>query len=162
MKSSHKLLAGRILPVVFIVLGGLSVWAAYHTLANGWASESWPSVDGIVIESKLDSSTQSNGAERESTTTYFPHVTYNYTVNGDSFDGYEIAFSGYSSTDRSEVEAVLARYPVNQVVTVYYNPDKPNRSVLEPGVRAFPYGFLLGGVLFVGVGFWMMRKFSRR
>jgi len=161
MKTAHRIKVVKFFMVVFMLLGAISIWAAADTIWYGWSSENWPRVEGVITSTEIDSSTQQGNSSfsstAKSTTTYFPTILYRYEVNGGIYEGYEITFGGYSFINRDDAEEVLVRYPVNQRVDVYYKPDKPQKSVLEPGLTEFPYGFLFGGMLFVVFGFLVIR-----
>ena len=100
------------------------------------ASEQWPTTEGEVIESELERH-RSNQS-----TTYSALVVYKYAVDGGEFESDRIWFGGdYSTSDRSEMSAVVKDFPVGKAVTVYISPDDPAESVLMPG--AFISSYLL-------------------
>jgi hypothetical protein len=49
------------------------------------------------------------------------------------------------SDSRAIAEASLVRYPQGEIVDVYYNPNRPQRSLLEPS-------FSLSKLIYPGVG----------
>lgn len=100
--------------LLFIVL---FVGAIVSCITGGIASTSWPSVAGTITRSELYTS-----FEDQSTS---PYVTYVFTVSDRQYTGGRVSF-GFSSR-------VLERYHVGQTVQVYYSPENPERSVLEPG-----------------------------
>jgi hypothetical protein len=53
---------------------------------------------------------------------------------------------------KTYAEAIVARYPVGQMVTVYYTPDDPAKAVLEPGLSLKAFFTLSLGLVFLGVG----------
>ena len=142
-------------------MGTLSAWVAVNTVMNGRASESWPQVKGTVTSSEVTTSTDRGQALTESEDTFFPEVRYEYVVDDQTLEGYEIAYGGYSFSTLPEAENILATYPVGQVVNVFFDPDNADKAVLEPGLREFPYGFLLGGILFIVAGLVMIKLFPR-
>jgi hypothetical protein len=95
------------------------------TLKIGYESESWPSVEGIISESYLDGTRQNNTS---------PRVVYQYLVNNETFTNTVIK-TGRSVNILSDAEKVIAKYPRNKVVTVFYNPLKPQQSALETGME---------------------------
>jgi hypothetical protein len=52
-------------------------------------------------------------------------------VNNQAFYGTTIAHVGRSFSSPAQAQTVLARYPLNAPVVVYYNPAKPSDAVLE-------------------------------
>ncbi len=164
MKSARRFLGSKLLPGILILLGGLAMWAAIGNVLDGWSSDDWPYVEGVITASEVSSSSQSMGSSTRSrtSTSYFPSVEYQYTVNGAPQEGYEIVFGGYSFSSRQEAGAILQKYPLGQKVRVYYKPRKYHRSVLEPGLHGLPYILLFGGTIFVGAGFLMIKLFPKK
>jgi len=79
-------------------------------------------------------------------------ITYQYQVNGKSFESSRIGF-GFKGSDKKEsVDQIINRYPVGQKVTVYFDKSNPSFSVLEPE-RNSKFGFILLLLLYLmGVG----------
>jgi hypothetical protein len=55
-------------------------------------------------------------------------VSYSFAVGGASYHGSRICLMGEPS---GSIAAILRRYPPGRVVSVYYDPDDPNRCILE-------------------------------
>jgi len=129
---------------IFLLIGlGLSVWG-WTILQDARASASWPSVEGRVISSEVTRSTDADGA-----VSYSPEVTYSYTVENASYTNGRIKFGENAYGNRNKAEEIAANYPVGRTVTVYYEPEQPALSVLEPGVTAGSFIVLCIGVFFV-------------
>ena len=90
-------------------------------------SESWPSVEGEILESKLERS-KSDGA-----TKYRANVNYIYEIAEKEFTGKKIGFSALAT--KSYTQKLIERYPVGENVEVYYNPENHSDSVLLPGLN---------------------------
>lgn len=131
---------------IFLLIGaGLAYWG-WNILQTAKASASWPTAEGIVTESEVSHSTDSEGGD-----SYSPEVTYRYQVGNLFYENNTIKFGENAYSSRRRAEQIAATYPVGRGVTVYYNPDQPDRSVLEPGVSAGSYIVLAIGLLFVVV-----------
>ena len=129
---------------IFLLIGiGLTYWG-WTILQNARASASWPTADGVVTISGVSRSTDADGAD-----SYSPEVTFRYTVNNVDQTNKTIKFGENSYSSRKKAEGIAAGYPVGKNVTVYYDPEKPDRSVLEPGVSAGSYIVIGIGVFFI-------------
>ena len=129
---------------IFLLIGaGLAYWG-WNILQSARASASWPTVEGVVTESDVSYSTDAEGAE-----SYSPEVTYRYQINDVLYENNTIKFGENAYGSRRRAEQIAATYPVGKGVTVYFNPDQPDRSVLEPGVSGGSYIVLCIGLLFV-------------
>ncbi|NJN44561.1 MAG: DUF3592 domain-containing protein [Anaerolineae bacterium] len=129
---------------IFLVIGAGLSWWGWTILQNARSSSSWPATQGQITESTLDHSTDAEGGD-----SYSPEVTYTYQVNGIFYENGTIKFGENSYSSQRKAQEILNRYPVGQMVSVYYDPDKPGRAVLEPGVSGGSYIVFGIGVLFV-------------
>ena len=77
------------------------------------ASETWPSVEGEVIRSEINSYRNSEGKEM-----YSPDVAYIYQLNGKDYSGSKISDLSYSTSSENEVRRKLAKYAKGSTVMV--------------------------------------------
>jgi len=132
---------------IFLALGGgLSFWG-WNILQNAKASSSWPTAEGTVTISEVTRNSSADGG-----VSYSPEVTYEYTASNQHYESYTIKFGENSYSSRRKAEGITSGYPVGKEVTVYYDPQDPGRSVLEPGVSGGSYIVLGIGVLFALIG----------
>lgn len=129
-------LAGRNAGTTLLGLAGI-VSGMWHTwrLRIAMASRSWPSVPGRIGNAQLDP-VIGRGAAGVLESQLDPDravafISYTYKIGPRSFDGRRVRF-GWGTDDQSAAEDYHF-YHDNRDVTVYYDPDKPERSVLEPG-----------------------------
>lgn len=119
-------------------------------------SETWPTVDGFVIESTV-------AARHEGKQVYRPVVRYRYEVGGERFEGSRIqwaATAGYRKYTRAR--RMLDRYRSGSTIKVHYDPQRPGVAVLNPGragglrpmlviaPTAAMYALFVVGTVFVG------------
>ena len=129
---------------IFLLVGlGLTIWG-WNILQNARASETWPTADGMVTRSQVSHSTDAEGGD-----SYQPQVTYKYSANNSSYENNTIKFGENSYSSRRKADEIAANYPVGKSVIVYYDSEKPDRSVLEPGVSAGSYIVIGIGVFFI-------------
>lgn len=129
---------------IFLLVGiGLTFWG-WNILQNARASASWPTAEGRVTKSEVTYSTDSDNGD-----SYSPKITYSYKVNNTNFINSTIKFGENSYSSRNKANGIAAGYPVGKNVTVYYDPKKPERSVLEPGVSGGSYIVIGIGVFFI-------------
>jgi hypothetical protein len=147
----NSFLATVFIALIFTLLGGgVFFFWALPGYFRAKASTDWPTVDGRVDFSQV------NSAREKKKTNYWAEVRYSYDVAGKSYQSDDIwASGGYRSTSKATHQAVVDRYPPQKAVKVYYDPQKPDSGILEPGVTFANYMLLgIGGVLFVvGLGF---------
>ena len=114
-------------------------------------SRSWPTASGTVQDSGMESH-QSRDEDGDIKTTYGATIQYKYTVDGQEFVGDRRTFSNVRTSSVRNTEKILERYPLGSSVDVFYDPDDPSSSVLEPGVGAATYILLLVPIGFLVFG----------
>jgi len=123
-----------------LYMGARNVWQAK-------ASNQWPSTDGLIVEASI----------KRQGNSYMPKIVTSYNVNGQPFHTETTHFGQTAgSSDSTEADLLLLRYPQGAKVRVFYNPQDPSQAVLEPGFDAellwLPGGglaFALPGIMFL-------------
>jgi hypothetical protein len=128
-----------LLRVFMLITASAGVYSGFE-MYQSYESIDWPSVSGRVDRSwRTDSPT-------------VPHVRYSYKVGKKGYQGNRVAFGDVVGV--AEVKRVMRRFPAGKEVPVYYEPDNPANSVLEPGYGKgswvwilAPWGMFLVAVL---------------
>ncbi len=109
----------------FIVTGARLFFGRGAMLWRGWQSRTWPSTSGVIVTSDVVVVLYGRN--------YRPvmEATYEYEVQQIKYQSDHIQFTSYS--DPETAARLASKYPKGKCVTVYYCPDKPELSVLEPG-----------------------------
>ncbi len=161
MNKRTSIFSGLFFGFLFMFAG----YATYKYITNpleeeAKASELWPSVSGEIIISEIESHT-SHGERL-----YSANIHYFYTVDGKKYSGSGITNTDASTSVQSSVKKDLKKYPRGKIVEVYYDPEFPEISVLEPGISFWngllfkiPFVFIfLGIIMFLSV----LKKLFRR
>jgi len=144
---------------VLIVLGaGFSVWS-WELIADARSSLGWPMTTGTVVQSEVAS--HDSHSDGKTTRMYTAEVHYSYSVNGVRHTSDRVT-PGDSSTSRaSSKQEIVGRYPAGARVPVYYDPDRPQSALLEPGPVFITYIPFIFGLLAIVAGvasfFWRSR-----
>jgi hypothetical protein len=141
---------------LLISLVGLSALiSAMRSRRQADASLAWPGVQGKVIESSLKTH-YSTDVDGHQTTSHTAVVRYTYSVMGKEYIGDRVAF-GVKTSNRNPATEVINRYPVDKLVMVYYNPEKPEQAVLEQ-VSGSGWLQILAGIALVFAGIYFAIK----
>lgn len=112
-------------------LAAFSIWIAASLTSSFYfsvASEHWPTVTARVVSSGIYANGKGVGVS------WAPKVEYQYQVAGTAHHASKIRYLMRTFYDQGSATDVEAPYPVGRLVSVFYDPQDPDRSVLEPGV----------------------------
>lgn len=123
-------------------LGIMLIGFSVLMLATNWRDvkglfvdiNSWKASPGIITQSYLRP-----GRNSKSVSTLVAEVRYTYDVGGQRYNGDRICFNDTSSNQftKGVAESYVHKYPVGKLVNVYYMPQEPDFSVLEPYNKGF-------------------------
>jgi len=129
-------------------------------LQAGQHSLQWPTVIGEVIDADV-----SQIAGTQTGAGWMVRVRYAYEVDDIEFQGDRMTFSRrIGGRTRIQADDELVQYVPGGAVLVYYDPERPQRSVLEPGPdrRAY-FGLSVGvGLILIALLFWFVPTRSAR
>jgi hypothetical protein len=132
---------GKIGIIISFSLCALIAFHYYRTVAVAFFdSPGWPTVQGKVIKSYIGGASPTGSAHEN----FMPKVVYVYSVDGVNYERNKIFFLE-DGRGLSWSKKKVAKYKIDQQVLVFYNPQDPRISVLEPGGSI--KGIFLSGVL---------------
>ena len=139
------------LPVALLVLGlgTLIVVISVVSLYKFRASKTWLWASGEITSAEMEKRV-SRGRSR--TVTYHAAIVYDYSVDDTKYSGSKVAFGEYGTSNPNHARQILNRYPIGKQVQVYYNPSKPEDSVLERRLSPAVYIGLLAGAAVFALG----------
>lgn len=144
--------------LLFAIFAGVFLWQSYRLLKrslpglrDAQASRSWPSVPGTVTI--VSSRAEWVNVKRKNLSYFRPWVQSTYKVNGQALVCERFAFNDHliSTSTKKDAEDRIKSYQVGQTVQVYYDPNDPQKSVLEPGNISPSMSSLVGAVIFFGL-----------
>ena len=137
----------------------LTVWGI-SVAREAIDSRSWPAVKGTVVLSETRHVPASQRPDRRRS--YEPDVAVEFEVDGQRLVCDRLSFATLSFDRAIYVHELLRPYTVGKTVDVYYDPDDPARSILDPRLRFT--AFLLpafGALLTLGTiaaGIWSVAR----
>ena len=137
----------RIFPWPFVIAGALTLVFGVRNMLRAGASADWPTAAGAVKVSSVEYHKSNEGGG-----TYHAEVMYEYMAGGTLRSGNRVAFGDYGSSNSSRARGIVNKYPVGRQVTVHHDPDDPDVSVLEPGLKGQAWLLPAFGGVFLGVG----------
>jgi hypothetical protein len=140
--------------IFFILWGGYEVMSAYQ-------SQHWPSVEGEITSSYVQQDVRSI-EDSSKKPTFSPKISYQYSVGGKTYTGEKISFSGGEGGEKkNKAQAVVNRYSSGKKVAVYYDPNHPEKAVLETGFSWKTFMPFAAGLGFLIVGIICLRAYQK-
>lgn len=162
-KPNWGLLLGATPFTCFALYASYGFYLSYHSQED--AHSFYRPVSAKVLSSRIDSQMERRG--NSSSFVYKALVTYEYQVQGKTYQSHRFSYTGGVHGNRDDAHAVIAHYPVGSVHTAYFNPDKPEEAVLNRSSPPvwwkyfwFPALFLTVGVLAMYAGWrgWLRKS----
>ncbi len=157
----------RFVGFAWIAAGIVMFLFAKPRLVIGAQSRDWPNVTGQIIMSRIVPARNSNGRRAA----WKVRIIYAYSPPSHGLDTdrlYNDRISTHGFADPADDSYTLAqarqlagRFPVDKAVTVYYNPNHPQQSVLQPGTTPGTFGGSVMGLVSALLGILLLRLTAR-
>lgn len=140
--------------LALIAVGVLFMYRAVSGRLKSKKAQQWPTVTGRVLSSEVVED-RLRSATGKATIAFIPDISYEYIVNGQAHTGNSVIF-GETVYDYISASRICEKFAVDTEPRVYYNPERPDESVLLPqateGLRSLIPGifFIVSGIL-IGV-----------
>ena len=129
--------------VVFLIVGVILSILMLIAISRGKKSRNWPTAEATVISTEVEEKHEYD--EDGESVYYYPRVHYDYRVGGQVYQGFKYKLLEVSMSKRKAIEFISNFMPGDKL-TVYYNPEKPTESVMQPGEQKYLYVFLAIGI----------------
>lgn len=151
--TSVDLPPGTIVMGPFVLVGALGLYLSVGKLRRSRQRDEFVPVEATVLRSDLRVEEEIDRGSK--TTTYFPEVEYEYTVDGETYTSDSVYPGRLGGTsNRSDNQSVVDNHPAGAQVEAHYHPDDPSRSFLvdKSSTRVAIFGVLASlGLAAVGV-----------
>jgi hypothetical protein len=145
-----------LLGLAMLVFGGLLAWGGMRMIYRAWASESWPTAEGTVLSSSVET------LRSRRSVSFRPHVRYGYSVGPAHYTAETIAFAATDTGNLQEANEYVRRFPSGAHVSPRYSPEDPSLACLDCGrAGVADYGVAGGGLalaLFAASGLVDLRR----
>lgn len=149
--SAFSKIARILLKGLLLVGIGISGYAG-KTVYEASSSRAWSTVQGQVVSASVEQEiVRGRRIDRL-------HFRYAYAVEGKRYVGERVTIGPNFGPFAPKAVDVVAEYRLRSVVTVFYHPEDPNRSVLKPGVTPTVFFVAFIGPLMIIVSLWGLRS----
>jgi hypothetical protein len=138
-----------------MIVGCCAVAYGVFCLIRMISSRNWTAAEGRIISSTKAIVDSDAGKLQEA------NIRYEYTVDGKMHRSSVVKSGGdvsspHSKSSETDVDRLLAKYPVGAAVTVYFHPSMPSVACLERGGGEAIFICLIFGPLAIVVGYYFL------
>jgi len=137
--------------LLFFLFPGVAVLCSGVVFyAMSCSTTSWPHVQGTIIESRYESYVAGEG--QTGTLRYSAIIKYKYFVSNKTYTGNRLYTFKIGTSNENSIKALCEQYKVDTDVTVYFDPNHPEKSVLIPGTPKGTWTFIYIGMTAILIG----------
>jgi len=129
--------------VLLIVGVSLSI-VTFFSIKKGRKSKTWPKTKATVVSAEVEEKHEYD-EDGDKHVYYYPRIHYDYQVDGQFYNGFRYKLLEASMSKRKAHE-FISNFMTGDILTVYYDPEKPIESVLQPGEQKYLYVFFVIGI----------------
>lgn len=134
-------------------LGALLVVGGMFTMSQTEHMATWQAVEATIVrsESKLHDPLFHLPGENRDVPRYELDLLYSFREGNMEWVGSKVRWVPEKFETESEAQAEASRYQPGDTITVYYNPDDPRESVIDPSADDLDSPITLAGfIIFLG------------
>lgn len=133
----------KIYAIITMVIGIAAIWGGCHTTSEIRAMSGWDSVEGKVLERRLEPGRKPWRRE--------PKVVYEYAVGGKTFKNDQVYMLAQTDGDEADMQKLIDS-EIPERPQVYYDAGDPKRSYLLPNSKLMFYILVPIGILLLLIG----------
>lgn len=135
--------------ILIVVFGVVSLIMALYLLIKSKESQNWYPTEGQVLKSSIEEVFLGYGTMPP----FLTKVKYSYVVEGKTYESTRIYWGDLLKNALWwRNDNILAKYRRGTPVTVFYNPLRPQESVLQVGLHRSVMSFATFSVVLIIVG----------
>ena len=135
--------------VVVIAIVGFETTTIYDQLQTS----DWKQEKGTVDISEVREGSSTSCDDEGCSTSYwdYPYIVYSYEVNGAIYWSNDIVLFKLDEGDYGFSPDIIEDYPVDSEISLYYNPQSPDESVLMKGYSGLIPPIVMASQIIIGV-----------
>jgi 4-amino-4-deoxy-L-arabinose transferase-like glycosyltransferase len=111
----------------------------------------WERVDGTITQSEIKEMRVAEGVR------YKAGIHYVYRVQEREYTNNQVELVDLYASDQSFAQKLIGEFPKGKTITVLYNPESPNQSLIRHRQFLELLVFIAVPILLLGFGFWLWR-----
>ena len=130
--------------IVLLAVGVTLTLLIPISISKGRKSKTWPTTRATVVSADVEEKHEYD-EDGDKHVYYYPRIHYDYQVDGQFYNGFRYKLLEVSMSRRKAHE-FISNFLTGDILTVYYDPEKPIESVLQPGEQKYLYVFFVIGI----------------
>jgi len=129
------------------LMGGIGfIVASIYNISFAMKSENWPTTEANILNVDIEKVSMKAGYQ------YEIKILYEYYIENKRYISNRYSFGESETSDKYKIEKLVNKLKGQKNITVFYNPNDPNTSVIETGMQWRHWKILFFSVLFLGLG----------
>lgn len=141
---------------IFVFIGCYLVGYGISSYRQSQASLSWPTVAGKVTTSQVIVQ-----YDDEEEPCHIGDIEYLYVIEHKEYRNKDVVI-GPSDCSESYANETVQKYPVQAEIEVFYDPNQPEVSALEPGANNNSIVFAIVGLIWTAITSWLLFNTLKR
>lgn len=143
-------LMGWAFTLIYAALWALALYFAVFSIPKALSSYGWEETKATVKDNQLSKTQRTHSRTHKIIRVFTAKLTYEYTVGSQSYEGTTKKMAEHAKDGEKIHQKMLEQYPIGSNLTVYYNPAKPEQSIMQKGFNSLH--LLLSVMLIGGLG----------
>lgn len=141
--------------IAMLVMGGFNlvglaiIGYGLRDLYRAWQTRFWEKTSGSLVEASIEETERTN--DKSHRRVFEVKTTYAYDVCGRPFQGTTIAPSYIPTSEQDDHENLLNTLKSIPSLNVYYDPLRPEKCTLVPGIDGGTFALLIIGIMWLAV-----------
>lgn len=139
-----------VLSVSGSILGLFFIFMGYQLRSTYERVQAWPSVQAVVTQHEVKEDKPAPNSKYRNWTPFSPIWHYSFQVGESNFNSHSQSYPGATiltfKKTQEETLQELAKHGVGQTLTIFYNPEDPQQTILEKWPRNNTKEFLIYSV----------------
>ncbi len=149
----------KFIGLIFAFLGLYCLAIGISMGIEGIKAKSWPTAKGRIIKSRVE---ELRTSSKIRIARLCLNLDYLYLVGNQVFEGHRLNSGWRCFASENYIKNILKKYPVGKNVLVHYNPQKPQISLLEPGLNWSVFLMIGLGLITISITYPIVKTIFRK
>jgi hypothetical protein len=137
----------KLVLIILIIVEICNIFLFFYLIIKTWIARKWIKHEGLIMISSIEC-TVNRSTDNKFTEDYRPNIHYKYTIDDKIYVSKHVFFGDFLWQSLPFTSfAIKKKYKIHDKVIIYYNPKKPQQSVLERGIHFIVFLVFLSAII---------------